>query len=664
MSEQKQDNKFLGETPVGRLLRMFAIPCVLSLVIQALYNIVDQIFIGNAGYLPFGNTATGFVYPLTVVAMAIGLWLGDGIAACMSINQGRNNNERTPYNIGTGLTVGLVASLLLCLICNLAINPILQFFGAGGQALTDAVEYSGWIIAGFPLFILACVMNPVVRADGSPKFAMIAMAAGAVLNIILDPLLINVAHMGMTGAALATFIGQAVTFILHVAYFFKIKCCRLTWRHFIPRWGALMDAIKLGVSSFLTQFSIVIIAVVNSIVISKYFVSYENGLPVTNEVGIMNVAFKIFGIIISVVIGVAAGAQPILGYNYGAQKYDRVRKTWQYVLISSVIVGVIATILFEAIPQLLLGLFGYSAAGYTAAEINFGLNLFRIYMGAILLTCVIKAIAIFFQAIGKPARAMLVALLRDVIFVVPLAIGLPLITPDAFLWSAPIADVLTTIVAVILLVMVLRSMKTAKVTQDHATVALQPSKPGVIITIAREHGAGGREIGKILAKTLEIPYYDKEIISLAAEESGLAAEYIHDLEKKSSLMYNTYLATTANQTAIQAQAQVLKRIAQQGTCVIVGRAANFVLQDFHPYSVFVYAPIEYRVERVRRNYEDTQAQAVANINRADQRRAKFYQTITGQKWADHANYDLALDGSLGVQACVAAIIENLGKNHK
>ncbi len=452
------NNQFLGTTPVGKLLRMFAIPCVLSLVIQALYNIVDQIFIGHAGYLPFGNTATGFVYPLTVVALALGLWLGDGIAACISLNQGRNRNERTPYNIGTGLTVGLIASLLLCLVCGLTLTPLLRFFGAGGQALTDAVEYAGWIIAGFPFFILACVMNPVVRADGSPRFAMIAMAVGAVLNIILDPLLLNVAHLGMTGAALATFIGQVVTFVLHVIYSCKLKSCRLTWRHLIPRWGALMDAVKLGVSSFLTQFSIVIISVVNSIVISQHFVAYDGGMPVTNEVGIMNVAFKIFGIVVSVVIGIAAGAQPIFGYNYGAGRYDRVRATWWRVLATSALVGVVAMVLFEAIPQGLLNLFGYSAADYTAAEMNFGVNMFRIYMGAILLTCLIKVSSIFCQAVGKPVRAMVIALLRDVIFVVPLAIGLPLITTTAFFWSAPIADGLTAIVALGVLIDVFRRM--------------------------------------------------------------------------------------------------------------------------------------------------------------------------------------------------------------
>ena len=656
------NNQFLGTAPVGKLLRMFAIPCILSLVIQALYNIVDQIFIGNAGYLPFGNTATGIVYPLTVIALAIGVCIGDGTAATISINQGRGQTQGTARSVGTGLTLGLAISLVLMALSFIFVKPILQFFGASGDAaifLPDAVEYSTWIIAGFPFFIVGCLLNPIVRADGSPKFAMFAMAAGAVLNIILDPIFLYAAHMGMTGAALATFIGQVVTCLLEVGYLFKLKSFRLTVKDCVPDFRAFGATLKLGVSSFLTQFCIVIIAVVNNIIFSAYFVG-----TVQNAQGIFNVAFKIFGIVISIAIGVTAGAQPIFGYNYGAQKYDRVKATLWRVLITTIIVGVVATVLFETVPEFLLSLFGYSTASdNTAAEIAFGVNAFRIYMGLILVTCLIKSLSIFFQAIGKPVSATVISLLRDVVFIVPLAITLPLISTDAFMWSSPLSDLLTAVVAAVLLVVTLRQMRpnaqAAAVSGEVKPVALQPSHPGLIITIAREHGAGGRVIGKKLAEKLGVPYYDKEITALAAEESGLAAEYIHDLEKKTSIMYNTYLATTVNQTAIAAQAAVLRKIADQGACVIVGRAANVVLADYQPFRIFIYAPMAYRVARVRRTYEDTLEKAKANIKRADDRRAKFYQTVTGQAWADATNYDLVLDGSVGEDAAVDAIVAAL-----
>jgi len=315
---QPQDNKFLGTIKVGKLLRMFSIPCVLSLIIQALYNIVDQIFIGNASYLPLGNTATGIVYPLTVIALALGLFLGDGTAATISINQGKNQTEDTHKSVGTGLTIGLIVSIVLVAVSYIFCEPILKFFGARGEALiflADAKEYSTWIIAGFPLFLLACVMNPIVRADGSPKFAMLAMAISAIVNIILDPIFIFVANMGMTGAALATFIGQLITFALHVGYFFKSKNFKLKWRSFKPDFKLLGTSLKLGISSFLTQLAIVIISVVNNILLGAFFVA-----TVQNAIGIFTVVFKVFGIVISVAIGVASGGQPILGYNYGAKK--------------------------------------------------------------------------------------------------------------------------------------------------------------------------------------------------------------------------------------------------------------------------------------------------------------------------------------------------------
>lgn len=651
------DQQFLGKEKVGKLLRMFAIPCVLSLVIQALYNIVDQIFIGNAGYLPFGNTATGIVYPLTVIALAIGLCIGDGTAAAMSLNQGRNNTGDTHRSIGTGITLGAIISIVLMGISFIFATPILQFFGASGEAaifLPDSLEYSTWIIAGFPFFIMACVLNPLVRTDGSPKFAMFAMAAGAILNIILDPIFLNVAHMGMTGAALATFIGQVVTFILHVVYLFRAKTFRLTWRSLIPDGKLFWTSVKLGISSLLNQLSIVVIAVVNNLVLSQYFVS-----TVQNAQGIMNVAFKIFGIMISIAIGVAAGAQPIVGYNYGAKKYDRVKRTLGLVLLVTLIVGVLATVLFEAVPDFLLSLFGYASEnGTSPAEVAFGVNTFRIYLGLIAVSCLLKAVSIFFQAIGKPGKATLISLLRDVVFVVPLAILLPLITPNAFLWSAPLADVLTLVIAIVLLVVTLQQMGGATATDTHH-VALQPSKPGLIITIARQHGSGGREIGQTLAKQLGVPFYDKEVAMLAAQETGIAADLVENVDHQNKMWYELYLSTDVNQNAIAAQDKALRQIADQGACVIVGRAADHVLRDYHPCKIFIGADTDFRIKRIMTQYGDDEKAAKASLRRSDQHRAKFYRAITGKDWGDRTNYNLLLDSSIGVAASVQTILAYL-----
>ena len=655
----------LGTAKIGKLLLTFALPCVLSLVIQALYNIVDQIFIGNAAnvfgdpeYLKYGNSATGIVYPITVIALAIGAFIGDGTAACISINQGKKQTENTHKSIGTGLTVGLIASVILIVICFTACEPILKFFGASGEGeiyLPDTKEYSTFIFAGFPFYILAMIMNPIIRTDGSPRYAMISMVAGAVANIILDPIFLYACKMGMNGAALATFIGQVLSFVMQAVYFIKPKNFKLNIKSFIPDFKLLLASLKLGVSSFLTQISIVVISTVSNTILNKYFVASAE-----NAIGIFNVMFKIFAIALNVVIGVAVGSQPIVGYNYGAGKYGRVRQSYKIVVLVTVIFGALATILFEACPEFILSWFGYSSAKNTAAEISFGVNAFRIYLGFVLMTFFVKATSIFFQSIGSPVKAAVLALFRDLIFLVPLVVCLPMITADAFFWSAPISDALTFIITVVLLILTFKKMP--KTTSAEEDVSISKSNLGPIITIAREHGAGGREIGQKLAEKLGIPYYDKEVAMLAAKESGLATEFVENIEDKSSLLYSLYLSTEANQTAIAAQSAVLKKIADEGACVIVGRAADWVLRDYNPCRVLIYAPTDFKVKRIMRSYGDDEKQAKINMEKSDKRRAMFYKNVTGQDWTDRENYNLAIDSSVGtdkVVEIIASYIEDM-----
>lgn len=648
----QKDNRFLGTEKIGKLLRMFAIPCVLSLVVQALYNIVDQLFIGNASYLgDAGNTATGIVFPLTIIALAVGLMFGDGAAARVSIDQGKNETKNTHKTIGTSLFAGLAVSLILVLVAFLIRNPFFGAFSTSEQVFDFSFEYSTWIIIGFPFFVLGTIMNSVIRADGSPKFAMFAMIIGAVINIILDPIFIFVAKMGMTGAALATAIAQIITFLLSVGYFFKSKSFRLSWKSFIPNFKLLWESTKLGISSFLTQIAIAVVTIVNNAILTKYLPTDESAI------GLLTVAFKVFGIVLNIIIGIAVGGQPIVGYNYGAKKYDRVKQTFKIIMITTIVVGLIATILFEACPQIFIKMFGFAVS-------DFGLKCFRIYLGFILLTCFTKASSIFFQSVGMPLKATLVAMCRDLIFLVPLAIVLPIFGGiDLFMWSAPISDILTTIMSICFIARIYKTVFAAKSTEESAenkVMEIAPSKKGFIVTISREHGAGGREIGKKLAEKLGVPYYDKEIASLVAKESGLAAEYVEDMQTANPIFYSTYLSTEVNQTAIVAQARVLEKIAQNGACVIVGRAADYVLKDYNPFKVFVYAPIEFKVARIMKNYGDSEKEAKENAEKSDKRRAKFYKNVTGQTFADKSNYDLCVDSSIGV-AAVVEMLYNLIK---
>lgn len=458
-NSQLQSNAFLGTGKIKKLLLKFSVPCVLSLIIQALYNLVDQIYIGHSLDLgAVGNAATGIVYPLTVIALGIGLWLGDGAAACMSINQGKNNAQGSAKSVGTAVTVGALAGIAMTIIVLCLKTPILQAIGGSGVVLDAAVEYSVFISIGFTFFILACVLNPIIRADGSPKYAMAAMAVGAVLNIILDPIFIYACKMGMTGAALATFLGQTVTFIMHIGYLFRSKTFRVKLKDFIPSGKNIGELLRFGISSFLTQIAIVIISVVNNILLGIYSVSSGYDIMVTQ--GVITLAFKVFGIVVSIIVGIASGGQPIVGYNYGAKKYDRVIKTYKYIMIATVIVGVVATILFEACPKLFLLIFGDGGSAVDKTMYSdFTALTFRIYLGFILLTCVTKVTAIFMQSIGKPVKAAVISMCRDVLFLVPPTIIMCVFGGvDLLLWSAPIADVLAFILTVVLVTAEIKSM--------------------------------------------------------------------------------------------------------------------------------------------------------------------------------------------------------------
>lgn len=460
------ENTYLKTERIGKILRMFAIPCVLSLIIQSLYNLVDQIYIGHCNTLgAIGNAATGIVYPLTVIALGIGLWLGDGCAACMSLNQGKQDTQNTGKSVGTAIFFGVAASLVLMLICFLFKNDILEVIGAEGRILEFSSEYADFIIGGFLFFVLACVLNPIIRADGSPKYAMAAMAIGAVLNIILDPIFIYAIPMGMTGAALATFSGQLLTFILHIVYLLRTKTFRLSRKDFIPRLRRLKDIVKLGISSLLTQLAIVVISIVNNTLLLQY--SALSGYDTYITQGVITLAFKVYGIVISVGIGIASGGQPIIGYNYGAKEYGRVREALKYILLSTLIVGVVATLIFELCPDVFLFIFGTGGEGVDLTAYKAFTHLtFRIYLGFILFTCLIKVIAIYFQAVGSPVKATIISMARDIVFLVPLAILLANVGGiDLFLWSAPLADILGFLLAVGLLIPDILSMRKKKETE-------------------------------------------------------------------------------------------------------------------------------------------------------------------------------------------------------
>lgn len=448
------------EGRIGRLLLEFSLPCVMGLLISAFYNIVDQIFIGNSelGYL--GNAATGISFPVICIANAFAWCVGDGAASFLSICAGRKDTERAHKCVGTGITVAFLISVVLAVVCLVTATPLMKLFGASEQTLDLAVTYFRIIAAFFPFYLLLNVMNSMIRSDGSPAYAMVAMAAGAVINIILDPVFIFVLKWGIAGAAWATAIGQVVSFVLCGVYFFKPKSFRLTRSSFVPDGGILRNLIGLGAATFITQISIVTVTLVCNMTLAKYgaISPYGQDIPIS----VFSVQTKVYTIVNSIVTGIALGGQPILGYNYGARKTHRVRQTYRIILIATLITGAVATLIFQLWPQAVVGLFGKGNAVYQ----DFAVKTFRIYLSLVTVTCLIKMTAVFFQSIGKSVYAVVASVARDMVCFTPLALILPAVLERSrpgsgvlgVLYAAPVADVVAVVVIVAMTLRFFRSL--------------------------------------------------------------------------------------------------------------------------------------------------------------------------------------------------------------
>ena len=347
--DRKQEIQMLGQEKIGKLLLKFSLPCVTGLLIGALYNIVDQIFIGNSelGYL--GNAATGVSFPIICICNAFAWCIGDGAASYLSICSGRQDSENAHKCVGTGITVSTIISILLAIVCLLFAEPLMRLFGASDQTAGMAVEYFIIIAALFPCYLLTAVMNSMIRADGSPSFAMIAMASGAVVNLILDPIFIYGCKWGIAGAAWATAIGQVASFLLCAVYFFRPKCFKLSIRSFLPDGKVLRDVVSLGAATFVTQISIVVMALVCNITLARYgaLSAYGQDIPIS----VFSIQTKVYTVVGNIVTGIVLGGQPIFGFNYGAGKLDRVRQTYRIVLVSSIVVGLVSTLIFQLRPE-------------------------------------------------------------------------------------------------------------------------------------------------------------------------------------------------------------------------------------------------------------------------------------------------------------------------
>lgn len=462
---EQKSNAFLENEKLSVLMRKYSLPCIISLVVAALYNIVDQIFIANADYLgSYGNAANTVVFPLTVVALAIAVMIGDGACAFVSISLGADRKEDAHRSIGNAILLCLGSSLILTALYLLAMEPILTFFGGRVNAETYACakEYFFWIALGVPFYMFGQAMNPIIRSDGSPRFAMVSTVAGAVTNIILDPVFIFPLKMGMMGAAVATVAGQILTAGLAVWYLFHMKAVKLEKHSFVLKGRLIRRFLLLGITSFLSQISLVISMAAVQNMVTRYGALdpvFGQAEYAQIPLAVLGIVMKFFQIAISISVGLAAGCIPVVGYNIGAGRKDRAKRLFTMLLGWEAAVGLIALLIVELMPRQLIAIFGAGneSAYYTA----FAVRCFRIYLCMMVPAMVNKGTFIYLQALGKAGPSMLLSMVREIIFGVFLPILLPhFFGLDGVLYSFPTADILTFLLTLVVILKVYRELST------------------------------------------------------------------------------------------------------------------------------------------------------------------------------------------------------------
>ena len=668
-SSSAPKENILGTEKIGKLLKIYAIPGIVSMVVNSVYNIVDQIFIGQGvGYL--GNGATNVIFPMTTLALAFAMMVGNGAGSYMSLMLGRKQEENAAKGVAAGVLGLSGIGLVLMALYLIFMEPLCLLFGATDAILPYALDYGYIVCLGLPLFSLAAGLSSIIRSDGSPRWNMVGLLAGCIINIILDPIFIFVLHMGVKGAALATVLGQLANAVIAVLYLPRMKTVKLTKEVFAGWKSAFSSVLSLGTSSFFSQFVTVISIAVQNNVLVRYGALSEYGaeIPMTA----LGVTMKIFSILMAIIIGLATGAQPIIGYNYGAGKFDRVKDTFRYTMVLSVSAMCVALILFQLFPRPIVSIFGTDSELYT----RFSVRCLKIFLMAVPLGAVQMLSSNFFQSVGKPLPASILSLSKQVFFMIPMSLILPrFLGVEGVLWSGCFSDVLAFLLCLLLYKRYWKEIFAEPSVSAEPVVPAEPlaaaaessgagylgdgqvaaeNAPNVVVTIGRTYGSEGASIGRALARALGVPYYDGEILEQAAENSGLSKRYLEHVNeslRSVPLVYNIAPLRDVNADALQdlkqaadeAQSEIILQAAQ-GPCVIIGRRADQVLWDKpNVVSVFITARMEDRIRAVCESQQLDEAEARKRIEEIDRFRSDYYGALNGSVWGRADNYDLCLN---------------------
>ena len=431
----------------------FAVPSIIAMLVGALYNIVDQLFIGHA-VGPLGNAATNIAFPFSTSCLSLALLFGIGGASCFNLSMGRGEREKAPYFVGNAAVMMVICGVVLLTVTKLFLTPLLVLFGSPAEVLPLAEEYVGITAWGFPFMILTTGGGHLIRADGSPRMTMFCNLLGAVINTVLDALFIMGLGWGMTGAALATVIGQVISGAVAVIYLTRYKTVHVGLKHLRLRWKYTGRMIAVGMASFFNQLAMMIVQIVMNNLLKHYgaLSAYGESIPIT----VSGIIMKINQITFSIVIGLGQGAQPIISFNYGARKYDRVRKALRSAVTVGAGVAVVAFVMFQLFPREIISIFGSGSEEY----FDFGVKFFRIFLFLTWLNCLQPICSMFFTSIGKSVKGVFLSLTRQILFLLPPMVVLPMFMGiDGILWSGPVADLLSGVAAIILVVGELRVMR-------------------------------------------------------------------------------------------------------------------------------------------------------------------------------------------------------------
>lgn len=650
----------LGKEKINTLLLSFAIPCVISMLINSVYNIVDQIFIGK-GVGTLGNAATNVIFPLVIIANAISGLIGNGASANLSLRLGEKKEDEAKKCIGSAITLTIIVSIVFSIIIYLLLPNLVYLLGCTKNVYHYALDYGRIILIGVPFMITYSAIASIIRADGSPKYSMILLVVGAIINIILDPIFIFTFNMGVKGGAIATVVGQVVSCIMALVYIPKIKSVKLEKSDFKLD-KSITRTLGLGLSSFITQATVLALFVFMNNIMTKYGATSKFGSDI--PLSVYGVISKINSLYISTILGISIGSQPIIGFNYGAGNYSRVRETLKKVLVINMIVGIIFNTIFFLFPTELAGIFISKTDPSYDLFMEFAVLMCRSFLLVCCLNFLEMTTSIVVQSLGNVKKATAVSFIRQIILFIPIALILCILCKKGIygaLYAGCISDSITFVISIFIL---LSEYKKLKDDNQDIVVINQNQKadyqgPKIVVTISREYGSGGRYVGKLLADRMHLPFYDKELISLAAKESGLSSAYI---VKNDEIMASSKYKDNNDDRLFVAEVKVIKDLAKH-SCVIVGRCSDYILKDTkNTLKVFLYSDMDSKVKRAVKYYGISKEKAEKQIESINRKREKHYKYYTDRAWKNPNNYDLMLNVDLlGVEKC-AELIENIIKS--